>query len=230
MNQGAARSASNTQTRQLKSSVAIRPLVRPDEIDPAGLIRETTQPDRSQLRLVHDSDRGVQQPLPLVFRSPRPFVPSVVEAAPNPRLTARPNSAWQSEQPDDEFFERQPTGRDQLPEPQAWALRYGQAWVEALVGRRAAKQLSRWSTPRVLAELQRPDPGAHAPRSPRRPQSRSLQQRSAQVVVSRVRVDEPADGVAEVAAVVRTRGRSRALMLRLEGWDGRWVCTYAEIV
>ena len=43
--------------------------------------------------------------------------------------------------------------------------------------------------------------------------------------VGTVRVCEPADGVAEVAATIRTAGRSRAVAFRLEGVDGRWRIT-----
>ena len=42
-------------------------------------------------------------------------------------------------------------------------------------------------------------------------------------------VTEPADGVAEVAAVLRIENRFRALALRLEGLDGRWRCVRLQI-
>lgn len=216
-------------TGTVSSSVAIRPLARPDPIPMQNPARTSATPQTAQLRLVSSPDVSEQQPLGLVFPSPNPFVPTIVEEVPSPRVAARPTSAWKSECADDEFFERQPTGRDELPEPRAWAQRYGQAWVEASVGRRSPKQLSRWSTPAVLSQLQSCTTTTPSP-SPRSQQPRTIPARSAQVVVSRVRVDEPADGVAEVAAVVHSRGRSRALMLRLEGWDGRWVCTFAAML
>jgi hypothetical protein len=40
---------------------------------------------------------------------------------------------------------------------------------------------------------------------------------------------EPADGVAEVAAIVRIGDRFRAIALRLEGLDGRWRCVRLQI-
>jgi hypothetical protein len=43
--------------------------------------------------------------------------------------------------------------------------------------------------------------------------------------VRSVHVSEPADGVAELSVVLVGAGRPRALALRLEGWDGRWICT-----
>jgi hypothetical protein len=47
--------------------------------------------------------------------------------------------------------------------------------------------------------------------------------------VSSVRLTEPADGVAEVAATVRRGRRTTAVALRLEGLDGRWQCTALEV-
>jgi hypothetical protein len=43
--------------------------------------------------------------------------------------------------------------------------------------------------------------------------------------VGTVRVCQPADGVAEAAAVVHGPQRTRAIALRLEGLDGRWRVT-----
>ncbi|MGB5952326.1 MAG: Rv3235 family protein, partial [Ornithinimicrobium sp.] len=39
----------------------------------------------------------------------------------------------------------------------------------------------------------------------------------------------PGDGVAEVAALVVHNGRHRAVALRLEGVDGRWLITALEM-
>ena len=47
-------------------------------------------------------------------------------------------------------------------------------------------------------------------------------------VVGGVRVSEPDDSVAEVAAVVHSRHRVQAIALRLEGRDGRWVVTVLQ--
>jgi len=45
----------------------------------------------------------------------------------------------------------------------------------------------------------------------------------------RLIVSEPADGVAEVTAVVERGPRTRALALRMEGRDGRWVVTALQM-
>jgi hypothetical protein len=112
-----------------------------------------------------------------------------------------------------------PTRRADLPEPLGWSRRLVQVVVEVMAGQRAATQLLRWTTPAVYDlvrayTLPRPRPGQRPVRG--RPH-----------VVS-VRVCEPADGVAEVSAVVRGRYRTQALALRLEGRDGRWRVTALE--
>jgi hypothetical protein len=44
-----------------------------------------------------------------------------------------------------------------------------------------------------------------------------------------IRVCEPADGVAEVSAVVQIGPRFRAMAARLEGLDGRWRCVRLQL-
>lgn len=213
--------------------INVRPLARPEHNVPVGDASEGAAvlklvPESPARRKGSTSVFGEQQSLALEFTSPTPFVPVIVSDANRPSAIARPPATWDEEDREDSFFEPQPTSRSELPEPSQWARRYGQAWIEAFTGRRPVKQLTRWSSPGVLADLSRPAeatanrPALQLSGRPRR--------RSAHMLVSGIRVDEPADGVAEVAAVIRERGRCRALMMRLEGWDGRWVCTYAAIV
>jgi hypothetical protein len=49
------------------------------------------------------------------------------------------------------------------------------------------------------------------------------------VLLGRVHVSEPVDGVAEISAVARRDGRAHAVAARLEGIDGRWRCTALQI-
>ena len=49
------------------------------------------------------------------------------------------------------------------------------------------------------------------------------------LLVGRVHVSEPVDGVAEISAVARRDGRAHAVAARLEGIDGRWQCTALQI-
>jgi hypothetical protein len=111
----------------------------------------------------------------------------------------------------DDTLVAQPTPRAELPDPRPWAARFAQASSEVLAGFRPVGQLLRWTTVAVYDEL-----GAAVGSLRDRPVLRS------------VRVTEPRDGVAEACALVRTGPRTRALALRLEGYDGRWRCTALE--
>ncbi|WP_426562251.1 Rv3235 family protein [Angustibacter sp. McL0619] len=119
--------------------------------------------------------------------------------------------------PDDDFGPVATPRRD-LPDPDAWSRGLVQVLVEVVAGQRPCTQLLRWTSTGVYEQVRRermppPAPGG-APR--RRPQVRS------------VRVCEPADGVAEVCAVVNGQQRTHAVALRLEGHDGRWRITALE--
>jgi hypothetical protein len=146
----------------------------------------------------YDDELGDRPPLWLVhYWDELPF------AEPAPRRFIQPV----------DFFDEQPTSRHRLPEPEAWAARLIQAVLEMLVGRRPASQLQEWTSPIVLGELT----GAAGKRHWATPGGSPPTVRS-------VRVSEPANGVAEVCAVVQRGERYFAVAARLEGLDGRWRC------
>lgn len=120
------------------------------------------------------------------------------------------------EQPD--VFDPQPTARRGLPDPEPWAARLIQAALETLVGRRPAAQLQEWTSPSVLAELMAAVEQRHWALPGGSPPG-----------VRSVHVFEPADGVAEVCAVVQRGERYFAVAARLEGFDGRWKCVTIQL-
>jgi hypothetical protein len=154
---------------------------------------------------------AVQGTLALAFVLPS-GLPAVPEPPPDLQLIANDTCS------PDEFGPR-PTQRAALPAPRTWAGRVVQAIVEVLGGMRPATQLLRWTTEEVYEQIS----------------SRVLPARSGDVegpprgVVRSLHVSEPADGVAEVCALVRRGARSTAVALRLEGMDGRWQCTAIEL-
>jgi Family of unknown function (DUF6459) len=117
---------------------------------------------------------------------------------------------------DAQVFGPQRTARSDLPDPTAWAGRLGLAIIEVMTGVRPAPQVVRWTTPEVYAVVARR--GALVAR--RTAHGRATKRQRIQVV--RVRVCEPADGVAEAAVVVRHGERVRAVAMRLVGQDGKW--------
>ena len=115
------------------------------------------------------------------------------------------------------------TSSNGLAPPRPWAGRLVQAVVEVLAGDRPAAQLVRWTAAGVYYDLQRMATRAARERA-------VFADRPAVDVVRSVHVSEPAEGVAEVCALVWRGRRAHALALRMEGRDGRWQCTALRIV
>jgi hypothetical protein len=113
--------------------------------------------------------------------------------------------------------------RPQQPEDaevRGWAARFAQAVTEAVTGLRPTTQLVRWTSQEVFRDLDR---RAQLVRRAAGPTSRSVRPQ-----VRSVHVCRPVDGTAEVSVHLRHGHRSRALALRLERRDDRWVCTALE--
>ena len=125
---------------------------------------------------------------------------------------------------DESLFGPQRTVRENLPDPAVWAGRITHAILEVMTGLRPAPQVVRWTTPEVYAVIARR--GALAAR---RSASGSAPRQRERSRVVRVRVCEPADGVAEAAVVVHHGARVRAVAIRLEGQDGKWRITALQI-
>jgi len=109
-----------------------------------------------------------------------------------------------------------------LPDPRTWAGTLAQAVVEVLAGDRPVGQLLRWTTARIYADVSR-----QAATTAR--ECTAVRAGRARAVVRKVCVSQPVDGVAEASAVVSDGGRARAMALRLQSEDGRWLCTALEL-
>ena len=202
------------------TAIHLRPIRSPEASDPE---------QQTKLSLVTSTSSHAysQATLELGFSAPNAFIPVLVPPHEHSDVESTTRTfrvdATHSDS-EDAFFERQMTSSADLPSVGAFAHRFAQAMVEVIAGQRPPRQLAHWATPTVLSGVLHP---TKSERSPARRRTAASRDRS---IVTRVRIDEPADGVAEVAAVVRGRERSRALMLRFEGWDGRWICTFAGMV
>jgi hypothetical protein len=131
-------------------------------------------------------------------------------------LTLAPPLSTPAADPDpDEVFDVIRTSRAALPAPGPRAGVLVGAITEALSGRRPLGQLIRWVTSDVYDELEV---------SVARDRGRGWSARTRRLIVT-----EPADGVAEVTAVVQRGVRASALALRMEGRDGRWVVTALQL-
>lgn len=111
---------------------------------------------------------------------------------------------------------RTTTAADELPDPRRWTARLAQSALECLHGRRPLQQLVRWTAESVYRDLSR----------------RAVALEEAPAVRPRIRalrVCRVTPGVAEASVVVQVGEVARAVAVRLEADDGRWLCTAFDI-
>jgi hypothetical protein len=119
----------------------------------------------------------------------------------------------------DPDYSRAPsTFSNDLPEPTAWVTHMAQALIEVMSGARPAPQVIRWTTPEVYSVVAR-----------RNATSRRRTTQARRAIVRKVRICEPARGVVEACAVVVDNGRVRAIAMRLNAVDGRWVVSQLQV-
>lgn len=174
--------------------------------------RRTAPSPQPALRMV--VVRTPQPPLEDAGRVLRLVQPGVTAPRPPHRPGRRPrpeNSARL-----DDFGPTWST-RSDLPDARVAGRQLLVLALEALAGRRPLSQLQPLTSPRTYAALtgRRPPAWCAAGTAP--------------LILGRVHVCEPVDGVAEVSAVAHRSGRAHAVAARLEGLDGRWRCTALQI-
>jgi hypothetical protein len=117
----------------------------------------------------------------------------------------------------DEYFSVQSTRSALLPDPRPLLVNLTSCVLEVIAGARDLEQLMRWVTQDVYDSLLRRVAVSTVARSVTgQPVHRP------QLVVRRIRVSEPCDGVVEAVVVVQTPARVRSIAIRLEGMDHRW--------
>jgi hypothetical protein len=177
-------------------------------------LRPPSTPTRSPLRLT-----VVPTPQPPAADPTQPvrlLLPGVPVPRPTPRPGPRPRPQALAGGRDADFG---PTWsvRAELPHARDAGRRLLTTTLEALAGRRPLTQLRPLTSPGVFTALS----------TGRRP--RWCADGASPIVLGRVHVCEPVDGVAEVSAVALRAGRAHAVAARLEGIDGRWQCTAVQI-
>ena len=143
-----------------------------------------------------------------------PMMQDALELFERPEISTRPSQLTFKPTPDDDTyvedeyeFGRQITPFDQLPEPSEWVDRFIHSALEILNGKRSPVQLSRWCNRKVFAYL-----------------TENARARPIPIRVGRKRIGQPFDQILEVTAMLHGRERSRVLVARFEGLDGRWIC------
>lgn len=131
-----------------------------------------------------------------------------------PAIALKPSALTFKPTPDDDTcvedeyeFGRQITPYEQLPEPREWVDRFVHSAVEILNGKRLPVQLSRWCNRKVFTYL-----------------TENARVRPASIRIGRKKIGQPFDQILEVTAMLHGNERSRVLVARFEGLDGRWIC------
>lgn len=107
----------------------------------------------------------------------------------------------------------QPTSASELPELHTWTMTFVVALLEIWAGRRQPAQLASRCHRVIYNEL--------------------LRKTGSQKEVGKIRTihqNQPLDGICESTITVRFGDRLRAIVIRFEGVDGRWLCTELALV
>lgn len=116
-----------------------------------------------------------------------------------------------------EYFAPQPTPTVELPDPVPLLRSLTQGALEVLAGVREVDQLARWFSEEAFRSL-----ATRANLSARARSARGVPPARPTFEILSIRVCEPTDGVIEAVVVVAGPGRTRAVAVRLEGFDRRW--------
>lgn len=113
----------------------------------------------------------------------------------------------------DPDFSPQPSSSTDLPEPERWTRAYVIRTLEILGKRRPLLQIARNTHRHTYNEIaSRIGTITEIPK------------------MKRIHQSYPIDGVIEVVVILSLPKRSRALALRFEGVDGRWLCTEFDLL
>lgn len=124
-----------------------------------------------------------------------------------------------------ELFERQRTPSAELPDPRPLIESLSRGAIEVIAGVREPEQLARWVDEEPFRTLL-----IRANLAKRARSSRGQPARQPMCAIRTVRVTFPDDGVAETVVIAEMPARSRAIALRLEGFDGRWRATALTVL
>ena len=150
------------------------------------------------------------------------LVPPNGEIAASTEATAR---ALRPRVDADEFFGHQPASTSSLPDPRPLIENLTRCVIEVLAGARDLEQIARWVSDDVYRHLLK-----RVVLSARARQVKGQAPARPVFTIGSTIVCEPRDGVVEATVVVRSRVRTRAVAIRLEGLDRRWRATAIHVL
>jgi|AACY02.15.fsa_nt_gi hypothetical protein len=113
----------------------------------------------------------------------------------------------------DTGFAPKPTSPEFLPEPTKFTLAYLVSVIEVILGKRQLRQIARNTHRFVFDSI-----ASQIGKFPELPK------------IQRIYRSYPIEGVIEVVATLKFNRRIRALAMRFEGVDGRWLCTELDLL
>lgn len=156
-------------------------------------------------KIASSTDIDWKHPLLEIFR-PQPLLKPNLPS----KLYLLPSRFGEEFDPD---FSPEPTSAMNLPELTLWTERFVYSIVEIWAGRRSPRQVESLCHHRIYSELVR--------------QSGSFKEVGH---VRKIHIQEPLDGICEATITIRFENRLRAMLVRFEGIDKRWLCTALNLL
>ena len=125
----------------------------------------------------------------------------------------------------DAYFGKQPEASANLPDPRPLLENLTRCVIEILAGARDLQQIARWVDDAVYKNLLK-----RVVLSDRARRAKGQVVTRPSFSIGSVTVDEPRDGAVEAVVIVRGRARTRAVAIRLEGFDRRWRATAINVL
>lgn len=125
----------------------------------------------------------------------------------------------------DDYFAPQPTSSSRLPDPAPLVENLAHTVVEVLSGAREIEQIARWLSESVYQHLLKRVVLANRGRA-----ARGVSASRPVFQLGATRITAPADGVIEATVLMHGRARTRAIAIRLEGFDSRWRATALHVL
>jgi len=165
------------------------------------------QPERPWLQLISSTEDPALWSHPVLDLFAPPVQQKYEQKA---KLFLVPSTFGEDLEPDEMPI---PTSASVLPDIQAWTMKFIVSVVEVWAGRRQPAQLIHWCHRVIYMEL--------------------LKSSGSQKEIGKIKSihqSEPLDGICENTVLIRYGERLRAVVIRFEGVDGRWLCTALKMI
>lgn len=139
------------------------------------------------------------------------FAPPVVPYVPQKAILFTHPSTFGEEFEDDDF--PKPTSTQDLPDIRSWTMSLAINALEIIAGRRQPAQIAMRCHRVTYLELLALIGGVNEVGK-----------------IATIHQDHPFDGIVESAITVRFKDRMRAMVIRTEGLDGKWLCTSLSLM